>query len=97
MKSYPVTMEELTTLAGVGIGVTISFSIAAAALSFYLNTEKDISFSTGIPEDQMSYWTAAKDFSLYGSILFAIIGLLLIIFGFLKVSRIIRSTKFDVQ
>lgn len=95
MKAYPITREELTTLAGTGAGATFFFSLSAWIWQFFADVSKDISLAPEAPADQISYWSGLKDAALFGGIVSVVAAMFFVIFGVIKVRQILGTTSFD--
>jgi len=95
VKAYPVTSAELWGLGGVGLAASVFFSMAAAFITFAIDTTKDLDLSVGVPMETAAYWEAAQCFALWGGILVLVLAFVLLVSGSLYILHILKRTVFD--
>lgn len=95
VKAYPVTESELSNLGLLQAGSTACFSLATFLIGIWLNVAQGIALQTGAPATEVAYWTALRIAFLIGGLLFAVVGLGLVVFGQHKIRQIKNETAHD--
>jgi hypothetical protein len=93
VKGYPVTRDELFTLAGVGLLSSACFGVGVNFIDRSIDLMADLEINQGIPQEIMVRWaTREYDYWYFGLVLVAI-GIAAAIAGGIKILSIIRSTE----
>lgn len=94
IKSYPITEDELGQLFWVGLLTTLCFSITSFMFAVTFNIHLSLSISQALPDNKAVYWTTLRDVAWYGSLIFLVVGIILVIFGRNRINRIKSKTEF---
>jgi hypothetical protein len=94
-KIYSVNEDELGHLFWVGLSTTLCFSIASFLLAVAFNIHLSLSVSHALPENKTVYWTTLRDGAWYLSLLFLVVGIILIFFGRNRINKIKSKTEFE--
>jgi hypothetical protein len=96
-KGFPLTEDELWSLAQTGAGAALSFSAAGASLQYYLDVSLNLALAQGVPERILEHYETNRHWSVWLAVGFAALGVLLFYVGGSRVRRIIRATKHDEE
>jgi len=93
MKEYPLTSKELWTLGGLQFGSGAAFSAAGWLAGFCANAKQATAFAGRDTAPQViAQWKAYSDMSWWGSLLLAILGIILFAISAINVWGIIKET-----
>ena len=93
MKEYPLTKGDMRDLAKTGAAATGFFAISSACFGYMVNLAKDLALAQNVPDKVAGFWNAIWWGTLAGSIIFALLGIVAVIDGRIRLREIERETR----